>query len=135
MREPLRVLIVDDDPGQREICRRFLALYFNDEHDVVEAARGSEGLALCRTVLPDCILLDYHLPDLDGLAFIKALGDEHDNVLSPVIMVTGGGSETLMAEAMQAGAADYLPKGTLSAERLARAVVNAVGAYRRRIAV
>lgn len=135
MTEPLRLLIVDDDPGHREICRRFLERYFESEYDVVEAATVSEGLALCRAVLPGCILLDYHLPDLDGLAFLKALGDENGSVPVPVIMMTGGGNDMLLAEAMQAGAADYLSKGTLSTARLGRAIVNAIETYRRRMAV
>ncbi len=135
MTESIRLLIVDDDPGHREICRRFLERHFEYQYDFVEADVGSEGLALCRTVSPDCILLDYRLPDLDGLAFLKALGDENDGVPFPVIMMTGGGNEMLVAEAMKAGAADYLPKDILSTENLGRAVVNAVEKYRLRMAV
>jgi CheY-like chemotaxis protein len=135
MTEPLRLLIVDDDPGHREICRRFLERHVDYKYDVVEAAVGSEGLALCRALSPDCILLDYRLPDLDGLSFLKALGDESDGVPFPVIMMTGGGDDKLMAEAMRAGAVDYLPKGVLSTESLGRAVVNAVEKYRPRMAI
>lgn len=134
MTEALRLLIVDDDPGHREICRRFLERHSEYKYDVVEAPVGAEGLTLCRTVSPDCILLDYHLPDLDGLAFLKALGGERDGIPFPVIMMTGGGNDMLMVEAMRAGATDYLPKDMLSPERLGCAVVNAVETYRRRIA-
>ena len=129
MTEPLRLLIVDDDPGHREICRRFLARHADHNYDVVEAAMGSEGLALCRTVAPDCILLDYHLPDLDGLAFLKALEGECDGVPFPVIMMTGGGNDMLMEEAMRAGATGYLSKELMSPECLGRAVGHAVETF------
>ena len=130
MRERLRLLIVDDDPVHREICRRFLERHAEYTYDFVEAALGSEGLILCRTSSPDCVLLDYRLPDLDGLAFLKALGDEHEGVPFPVIMMTAWESEMLLTEAMQAGAVDYLSKDILSTERLAHAVTSAVEKYR-----
>lgn len=135
MTEPLRLLIVDDDPGHREICRRFLEQHVEYKYDFMEADMGSEGLILCRTSSPDCILLDYRLPDLDGLAFLKALGSGYKDVPFPVIMITGGGNEMLVAEAMQAGVADYLPKDMLSPANLARAITNAVEKCRQRTAI
>lgn len=135
MAAALRLLIVDDDAGHREICRRFLARYFESECEVVEAASGSQGLVLCRTRLPDCVLLDYHLPDVDGVTFLRALGAGNHRVPVPVIMITGGGNDALVAAARQAGAVDYLSKRTLSTTRLGRAVVDAIATYSQRIVV
>ena len=131
---PLRLLIIDDDPGHREICRRFLEQHNEYKFDFLEAELGEEGLDLCRAVSPDCILLDYRLPDLDGLEFLQALGSENKGAPLPVIMMTGGGNEMLGVEAMKAGAVDYLLKRTLSPESLGRAVADAVEKHRLRMA-
>jgi signal transduction histidine kinase len=80
-------------------------------------------------------LLDYQLPDLDGLEFLAALTGEDGTISIPVIMLTGHGSEAIVVKAMRAGAADYLPKGVLSVQSLGRAVTNAVVEYKLRAAI
>jgi signal transduction histidine kinase len=75
-------------------------------------------------------LLDYHLPDLSGLEFLAALAGENGRLSLPVIMMTGEGNESLVAEAMKAGAADYLPKHVLSTKSLKRAIESAIGQYK-----
>lgn len=132
---PLRFLVVDDDPGHREICRRFLEQYDAYKFDFLEADLGEDGLALCQAEALDCILLDYHLPDLDGLEFLRTLAADKGGMPVPVIMMTGDGNETLVADAMKAGAVDYLPKHMLSPERLGRAVANAVEKHKLRTTV
>lgn len=81
------------------------------------------------------MLLDYLLPDLDGIAFLAALDADLTTLAFPIIMLTGYGSEMIVAEAMRAGAADYLPKDLLSAKSLSRAVTNAVEKHQLRRAV
>jgi CheY-like chemotaxis protein len=60
------LLLVEDDEIDREAIRRHLG----QEHQVYEVATGQEALQLCREVRPDCVLLDYRLPDGDGLALL-----------------------------------------------------------------
>jgi signal transduction histidine kinase len=132
---PLRVLTVDDNPEDCELYRRFLKQDQVHEYDIMQASFAEEGLALCRSRRPDCVLVDYRLPDLDGLEFLTALADENGTIPVPVIMLTGYGDETLVAEAMKAGAADYLPKSALSSKSLGRAIANAVEKFKLRVAV
>ena len=127
MDTPLRrVLIVDDSLEDREVYRRFLTDDGGHRYDLIETQSGAEGIALCRTHLPDCVLLDYRLPDLDGLTFLTDLQCEVDGVGVPVIVLTGQGSESVAVEAMKNGAQDYLLKGTMTAASLLRAVENAI---------
>jgi signal transduction histidine kinase len=127
MDTPLRrVLIVDDSLEDREIYRRFLSSDRGHRYDLIETQSGAEGIALCRMHLPDCVLLDYRLPDLDGLTFLTDLQCEVDGVGVPVIVLTGQGSESVAVEAMKNGAQDYLLKGTMTAASLLRAVENAI---------
>ena len=63
----IRILIVEDDLVDRMACRRALAQNPDYEFVLFEAETGREGLQLAHAQKPDCVLLDYHLPDLNGL--------------------------------------------------------------------
>lgn len=110
-KQQIRVLIVEDDMVDRMACRRLFSR--NQDYDFVlsEAETGREGLELIRSQQPDCILLDYHLPDLNGLEFLQAMLDDSGEITIPVMMLTGEDSAAVAAESMRLGARDYLGKG------------------------
>ena len=111
MTKPLiRVLLVEDDAVDRMACRRALARNPDYEFVLSEAESGREGLQLAHEQKPDCVLLDYHLPDLNGLEFLAALTDEAGDVAIPVMMLTGTDNAAIAVEAMKRGARDYLIK-------------------------
>lgn len=120
--KPRKVLIVDDSPADRHLYRRFLGESTDAAFEITEAHNGSEGLTRCREERPDCILLDYRLPDLDGIGFLDALQQAKDLPLVPVVMLTGMGSENLAVQALKKGACDYLSKNTLTSDQLQRAL-------------
>ncbi len=117
-RPALRLLLVDDSPEDREFYRRLLRADAAHQYSFVEADTGEEGLARFAQEGPDCVLLDYRLPDLTGLEFLDRLGVANP----PVIVLTAQGNERVAVEAMKRGAQDYLPKDHLRAEPLIRAV-------------
>jgi two-component system sensor histidine kinase UhpB len=104
----LRVLIVEDDVVDRMACRRAFAAA--GEFALLEADSGEQGLALAHGERPDCILLDYHLPDLTGLEFLARLAADNPGPAIPVLMLTGADSAAVAAEAIRRGARDYLVK-------------------------
>ncbi len=127
MEKPLRrILVVDDSPEDRATYRRFLTGDPAHAYDFIETDSGTEGVTLCRAHRPDAILLDYRLPDLDGLTFLTDLDCEVDGVGVPVIVLTGQGNESIAVEAMKNGAQDYLLKSTMTVASLLRAVENAI---------
>jgi len=102
------VLIVDDSPEDRQTYRRYLLQKPEVHYTILEAESGAEGLELCQRLKPDGILLDYLLPDLDGLEFLSELRAQANAIEPPVIMLTGQGNEFIAVQAMKAGAQDYL---------------------------
>jgi two-component system sensor histidine kinase UhpB len=106
----IRVLLVDDDIVDRMACRRALSSDPTLDFVLFEAETASDGLRLLTRERPDCILLDFHLPDLNGLQFLDALANEEGDVVVPVMVLTGGDSPEVAAELMRRGARDYLGK-------------------------
>jgi PAS domain S-box-containing protein len=117
---------VDDSPTDRTIYRRYLY----DAYDLHEADRGANVLALCQTLQPACLLLDYRLPDEDGLALLRRVRAQYEAQVLPVVFLTGQGSETVAVEALKQGAQDYLVKDTLQPDALARAIRQAIDTAR-----
>lgn len=117
---PPRILIVDDSAEDREAYRR-LILRATSDYVIEEADCGEEGLRRCRADPPDCVLLDYALPDIDGLEFLDSLRAEPAGAAIPVVLLTGQGNETVAAEAIKRGAQDYIVKSaaTMDSMRLA----------------
>lgn len=112
------VLLVDDSPEDRELYRRQLQRDPDYSYTIFEAELGQQGLALWHQHQPDIVILDYRLPDLDGLDFLKQLSAANQPPYLPVIVVTGQGSEAIAVQTIKAGAQDYLVKGHITAESL-----------------
>jgi PAS domain S-box-containing protein len=119
-----RVLILDDSPEDRAAYRRRLS-QGPDHFEFREAETGEGGLALFREFRPDCVLLDYQLPDTDGIEVLAQLAHESGGEPPAVIMLTGQGNEAVAVRARKAGAEDYLAKGP-GLEALPQAVRSAV---------
>ncbi|MBM0741415.1 response regulator [Phormidium sp. CLA17] len=127
MEETLKILVVDDDAVDRMAVRRSLTMA-EVEMSLSEAVDCSTAIAELKKIDFDCIFLDYRLPDRDGLSLIEEL--RHDNVRTPIIVLTGQGDEQIAVDLMKAGATDYLPKSKVSPDRLSRILRNAVRLYR-----
>ena len=108
----IHILIVEDDLVDRMACRRALAQDPNYEFVLSEAETGREGLQLAHAQKPDCVLLDYNLPDLNGLEFLAELRKDLGEITLPVLMLTGANNASVAVEAMKRGAQDYLVKDT-----------------------
>jgi PAS domain S-box-containing protein len=132
MSQPHRtILLVDDSPEDRELYRRYLLRQQDCSYTILEAELGQPGLALWHQHQPDVVLLDYRLPDLDGLEFLAALKPS-PHAAYPVIMVTGQGNEAIAARSMKAGAQDYLVKEQITPQGLHLAVEEVIEKVRLR---
>jgi len=118
----LKILIVDDNEFDREIYRRYLS----NEFSILEATSASDALNTCRTEAIDLILLDFLLPDSDGLALLGEIKTIFGLLHPPIVMMTGQGSESIAVRALKQGAEDYLVKSQVTAEILKNAVRRAI---------
>ncbi|MCI1187344.1 hybrid sensor histidine kinase/response regulator [Hymenobacter sp. DH14] len=122
-----KILIIDDNPQDRMLYQRFLGTQPGQERlEIHEASDGAEGLARFRELRPDCVLLDYNLPDTDGLAMLGHLAEIVPVQALCVVMITGGGSEALAVRALNSGALDYLVKQQFDRELLNKTVRHAI---------
>ncbi|MAS34235.1 MAG: DNA-binding response regulator [Anaerolineaceae bacterium] len=103
-RESKRVLVVDDEPRIIGFIRMNLEL---EGHQVIEAHTSLEALEAVRTKLPDIVLLDVMLPDMDGFETLRMLREFSD---IPVIMLTAKGEENDRVYGLELGADDYITK-------------------------
>ncbi|MBR8840843.1 MAG: PAS domain-containing protein [Stigonema ocellatum SAG 48.90 = DSM 106950] len=116
------VLIIDDSPEDRQLYRRYLMGDREYSYTVLEAELGGQGLEMWQQHQPDAVLLDYRLPDMDGLEFLA----QFEQSWLPMIMVTGCGNEAIAVQAIKAGAQDYLVKEQITPEGLQLAVNGAI---------
>lgn len=116
--ENIKLLLIEDDDVYRELVRQMLGPGYR----ICEASTGNQGLELARMHQPDCILLDYRLPDVDGLQLLATLAKEY----FPVVMLTVEESPEVIVKAMQWGAQDYLVKTHLFKASLHQAIANAI---------
>ncbi|MFA5861969.1 MAG: response regulator [Candidatus Thermoplasmatota archaeon] len=101
------VLVVDDAEDLRFLLRRTLQ---NVGWRVMTAGTAQEALRMASETKPDVILVDYLLPDEDGLTLLRHLRER--GVTSPIIALTAHGNEHVAEAFLRAGAADFLSKGT-----------------------
>ncbi|MCU0544421.1 MAG: response regulator [Oscillatoriaceae cyanobacterium Prado104] len=120
------ILIVDDSAEDRELYRRYLLRDREHSYTILEAELGRVGLQMWQQHQPDAVLLDYRLPDLDGLAFLAKLPSSTPQPCWPIVVVTGQGNEAVAAAAIKAGAQDYLVKEQITPEGLHLAVNGAI---------
>jgi two-component system, OmpR family, response regulator MprA len=101
----MRLLVVDDDRALRDVLRRALTL---SGYEVMLATGGAEALSQVTTAVPDAIVLDIGLPDIDGLEVCRLLRREGNRV--PVLMLTARDAVSDRIDGLDAGADDYLVK-------------------------
>ena len=116
--EPIRVMLVDDHTMVRRGLAAFLQV-FADLELAGEAANGDEAVQLCARLLPDVVLMDLAMPDMDGVTATRIIRQRFHSV--QVLALTSFTEEKLIQNALQAGAIGYLLKD-VTADELAQAI-------------
>jgi PAS domain S-box-containing protein len=123
-----RVLIIDDSAEDRSEARRLLLRGSDRRYIFAEAETGVAGMAavLAAAEPPDCVVLDYNLPDMDAPEVLAGLAGPDGLPVCPVVVLTGGAGPESGRLVLRAGAQDYIGKDWLTPPGLTRAVENAI---------
>jgi two-component system chemotaxis response regulator CheY len=98
---------VDDSRVVRKVARRILEGY---DFEITEAVDGAEALSICRFLMPDAILLDWTMPLMDGLEFLRRLRKEPGGDAPTVIFCSAETHPDRIAAALDSGADEYIMK-------------------------
>ena len=104
---PLRILVVDDDPGIRALCAAVLTA---DGFQVTEAENGREGFAHALSLAPDLVLLDVSMPILDGFGLAVALRQDERTRDLPIVFISGEAEPEIESRAYEVGALAFFAK-------------------------
>ncbi len=113
------ILVVDDTAVDRRLAGGLLENAPNVE--VCYAENGKQALLQIGTQLPDLVVTDLQMPEIDGLELVTTIGEKYPDV--PVVLMTAHGSEVVAAQALANGAASFVPKSEL-AENLLQTVMH-----------
>jgi len=102
----MKILLVDDSRTIRNIEKNVLIQL--GYTSVAEAGDGVEALSQCSRDMPDLMLVDWNMPNMDGLAFVKKIRESNTQV--PIIMVTTEAEKARVVEAIKAGVNNYVVK-------------------------
>lgn len=121
---PVCILLVEDNPGDARLLRESLREVESLDFQLLQVATLREGVERVASDGCDIVLLDLSLPDAHGLETVERMLEAAPTL--PIIVLTGLTDETVAMQAVQAGAQDYLVKGTVDGGTLARAIRYAV---------
>ena len=100
-------LVVDDSRVVRKVARRILEAH---GFEVAEAGDGQQALDACHAQMPDCVLLDWNMPVMNGIAFLKALRTEYGPDRPPVVFCTTENEVAFIEQAIECGAQEFIMK-------------------------
>lgn len=104
--QPFTILIVEDNPELRAL----ISQTFRDQYLVLESANGADGLTTATSQIPDMVISDVMMPEMDGLQFCQALKTDERTSHIPVILLTAKSSQTDHVSGLETGADLYLTK-------------------------
>ena len=119
----LKILIVDDDEGDRKHVLRALK-QSGLSVEAIEVLGIDQALGACQEQTFNCALVDYHMPGQDGLSIVTTFHEQFPYMAT--IMVTAQGDEMVASQVIKAGAGDYLPKNQVTPSALKKTIEHVV---------
>lgn len=126
MKNKLKILIIEDNSFDQECYQRYLKKGFKKDVTIDIVSNGEEARESLENEVPDCVLLDYGLPDKNGIEVLKDLRASNAFEHLPIIMLTGLGNEQVAVEAMKYGVYDYIVKDKINGKDLCIVICNAI---------
>lgn len=116
MKEPVNILVIDDDP----LLRSLVVSLLREKHSISAVGDGSEGFSKALELPPDVLILDIQMPGWDGFRTLRAFRSHPSLAHVKIMMLTSDASKDVVLAAMDAGADAYVVKTTFSKEEFHR---------------
>ena len=116
----MKILLIDDSEADRALIAECLH-ESGEDFEIIQATGGGQGQEMLTTHMPDCIILDFMMPDDDGFHWMLD-AKKHHETLPPVIFVTGFNSPEMAEDAVALGAVKFISKEEIGSDVLAQAV-------------
>jgi diguanylate cyclase (GGDEF)-like protein len=123
MSQHYTILLISDDEAEKSSIKTLLSALTQTNFHGITANNADEGFAICLKIPISCILVDYRLPNVDGVEFIKKLSHKLNKNLPPIILLINSTDDAAAISAMKIGALDYLYKDNLTALRLEKTIM------------
>ena len=122
-----QILIIDDSLDDLEFYARLLTKSSSHyEYKVWTAEGPSRGLEIFKSQKIDCTFIDFHMPEMDGLAVVDLLQKEKSEKHLPMVLLTGEHHQGIQAKAARQGALDYVIKDSISCSQSFEKIINKV---------
>lgn len=119
----MKVLIVDDDVVDRKVVKRTLCASSDSHHEVQEATSAAQGMSLLSSSQFDVILLDYRMPEVDGIEMVSDMRAKPDMGNTAIVMISAYDEPSLALDCIEAGAQDFLAKNEITLSKLEKAIL------------
>ncbi|MBO3458010.1 PAS domain S-box protein [Aetokthonos hydrillicola Thurmond2011] len=116
------ILVLEDSEEDRAVYRRFLTQNNHSIYKIIEFDKGEDALVFCQQTRPDILLIDFFLPDMNGLEFFEQLYQQADLPKIPAIMITGQGKTEIVIDVFKKGAHDFIDKNKITPDSLNQAI-------------
>lgn len=116
------VVLIEDSAVERSIYRRYITHNNQGKYQIIEFDKGKDALAWCQKSMPDILLIDFGLPDINGLEFLQQLYEQTKLCWIPAIIITGNENTKLAVDLLKNGAQDYLAKNHITPINLQQAL-------------
>jgi diguanylate cyclase (GGDEF)-like protein len=120
------IVLLEDSEVDRAIYRRFLKHNSQNTYKIIEFDKGEDALVWCQQTMPDILLIDFFLPDMNGLEFLQQLYQQTHQSWIPAIVITGEGNTEIAVEVLKSGAHDYLVKNQITSTSLHQAIAQVI---------
>jgi DNA-binding response OmpR family regulator len=110
MKTPGYILLVEDEPVMRDLILLAFTQQFHQDFKIRSVKNGLEALEMIRQEMPNLVILDILLPQMNGLQLIQRLGDEQLLQDTQIIIISGLGFKEIVQQALEAGVRDFLVK-------------------------
>jgi PAS domain S-box-containing protein len=122
MNEQIKILLIEDNPGDARLIDIYLKDSFGDKYSLLIADYLTKGIEFLLKNIFDIVILDLTLPDSNGLDTFKKIYEDPSLSKTPIIVLTGVEDESVGINAMKLGAQDFLVKGSIRGKELRRSI-------------